>query len=229
MSAKLIYECIINASSPLAGSRLLSFIWNNVLPRQICYFIWLALKNKLLTWDNLQKQGWTRPGICVLCRIDTESIEHLFYYCPVWKNLLSVLLEKHYFSPPRQSYSLCSFLDMWTVSFTKHSGYCYLPFLAMWTIWKVMNVSIFEAKTVPIISLLHQISYSLQLYCPTVTRVKKHRAKGPGPTLIYPCGFFDGASVNNTGGVGFCLHLNELHSFEFALGVAYLAPTLGKN
>ena len=151
-----------------------------------------------------------------------------FYYYPVWKNLLSVLLEQHHLSPPHQSDSFYSFLDMWTVSFTKHSGYNYLPFLAMCTIWKARNVSIFEGKTVPVISLLHQISYSLQLYCPTVTRVKNHRVKGLGPTLIYPCGFFDGASVNNTSGVGFCLHLNELQSFEFALGQD-LAPTVGQN
>ena len=95
----------------------------------------------------------------------------------------------------------------------------------MWTVWKARNVSIFEGKTVHVISLLRQISYSSQPYCPTVTRVKKPRPKGLGPILIYPCGFFDGASANNTGRVGFSFHLNELHSNEFALGAGLSTNT----
>ena len=55
--AKLIYDCIIHASSPPDGRKLLTFVWNSNLPRKVCCFSWLALKNKLLTWENLQKRG----------------------------------------------------------------------------------------------------------------------------------------------------------------------------
>ena len=79
VSAKLVYDSIVLTSSPPAGSKLLAFIWNSNLPRKICCFIWLALMNKLLTWDNLQKRGWTGLGICALCSKDVESVEHLFY------------------------------------------------------------------------------------------------------------------------------------------------------
>ena len=77
----------------------------------------------------------------------------------------------------------------------------------------------------PVISLIHQIAYFSQMYCPSVIKVKKSRNLGPGPTLVYPCGFFDGASAKNAGGVGFCLFLNESHSFEFALGVGSCTNT----
>ena len=157
-------------------------------------------------------------GYCIICRKDTKSIDHLFYSCSVWKILLSVLLEQYHLTPPHQSDNISSFLDSWTVSFTKYSCHCYIPFLAMWTLWKARNSSIFDRKSITVISLLHQISYCSQLYCPTVIRAKKTRDIGPGPSLTYPCGFFDGASIDSTGGVGFCLHLNEAHSFEFALG-----------
>ena len=40
---------------------------------------------------------------------------------------------------------------------------------------------------------------------------------GPGPTLAFPYGFFDGAATNYKGGEGFYLALNESHSFEFAM------------
>ena len=48
---------------------------------------------------------------------------------------------------------------------------------------------------------------------------------GPGPDLVYPCGFLDGASAKNVGGVGFCLFLNESHSFEFSLGMGNCTNT----
>ena len=54
---------------------------------------------------------------------------------------------------------------------------------------------------------------------------KKSRVLGHGPKLDYPCGFFDGASTKNVGGVGLCLHLNESHSFEFAMGVGLCTNT----
>ena len=53
VSAKLVYDSIVLSSSPSAGSRLLTLIWSGTLPKKICCFIWLALMNKLLTWDNL--------------------------------------------------------------------------------------------------------------------------------------------------------------------------------
>ena len=77
----------------------------------------------------------------------------------------------------------------------------------------------------PVISIIHQISYSSQLYCPSISKVRKSRSKGLGLVLVYPCGFFYGASANSVGGVGFCLHLNESHSFEFALGAGLCTNT----
>ena len=68
----------------------------------------------------------------------------------------------------------------------------------------------------PVISLIQQIAYSSQMYCPRVIKAKKSRALGPGPVLVYPHDFYDGASAKNVGGVGFYLFLNESHSFEFA-------------
>ena len=48
VSAKLIYECIILASSPPVGSRLLAFVWNNVLPR--IFFIFMVGTEKQIVY-----------------------------------------------------------------------------------------------------------------------------------------------------------------------------------
>ena len=66
------------------------------------------------------------------------------------------------------------------------------------------------------------------MYCPPAYKAKKTRYLGPGPVLVYPHGFFGGASTKNEGGVGYCLFLNESHSFEFALGVGKCTNTKAK-
>ena len=56
-------------------------------------------------------------------------------------------------------------------------------------------------------------------------KIKKPRVCGSGPSLVFPYGFFDGAATNYKGRVGFCLVLNESHSFEFAMGVGSCTKT----
>ena len=75
-------------------------------------------------------------------------------------------------------------------------------------------------------SLIQQIVYYAQIYKPSDIKVKKPRAFGSGLVLVFPYVFFnDGATANTFGEVGFCLYLNESHSFEFALGVGTCTNT----
>ena len=159
VSAKLVYDCIVHSSSPSVGSRLLTHIWTGSLPRKISCFIWLALMNKLLTWDNLQKRGWTGPGICALCSKAVDSVQHLFFHCTVWKNVIDIIKEQYHITPSFQSDDLCSYLENGTVCFSKNSAYYYLPFLAMWVVWKAINISIFEGNIMTVTSIFHQITY----------------------------------------------------------------------
>jgi hypothetical protein len=57
-------------------------IWKTKAPPRCKITLWLALNNKLLTWDNGLKRGWSGPGRCPLCKSDSESIAHLFIYFP---------------------------------------------------------------------------------------------------------------------------------------------------
>ena len=70
--ASAVYESIVTSSCPPLGSRLLDIIWNGTLPKKISCFVWLALSNKLLTWDNLQRRGWIGPSVCALCLADQD-------------------------------------------------------------------------------------------------------------------------------------------------------------
>ena len=134
MSAKLVYDSIVQTFSPSAGNSLLAQIWSGVLPIKISYFIWLVLENKVLMWDNLQKKGWIGPGICALCCADEDSTQHLFSTCYVWKSILNQLSGRYHFVPPSQNDNLCIYLGNWLDRFTKYSVCSYLPFYVMWAI-----------------------------------------------------------------------------------------------
>ena len=140
----------------------------------------------------------------------------MFGLCLVWLNLLSILSDQYHLTPHSQSDNLGDFLGTWIDRFSKHNISCYLPFFTMWVLWKARNDCIFEGKKLSVHSLIQQVIHFSQLYCPSIEKRKKPRILGPDPTLVYPCGFFDGASAN-CGGIGYILHLNETHSFEFAV------------
>ena len=111
VTAKLVYDCIVHSFSPRDGSRLLSNLWTGSLPRKICCFIWFALQNKILTWDNLQKRGWTGPGVYALCSKAADCVQHFFYHCVVWKNVITIIMEQYNSFPSFQLDDLSSFLD----------------------------------------------------------------------------------------------------------------------
>jgi hypothetical protein len=50
-------------------------------PRKTKIFRWLALNNKILTWENLQRQGWQALGRCPLHKQHSENVTHLFLKC----------------------------------------------------------------------------------------------------------------------------------------------------
>ena len=142
--------------------------------------------------------------------------------------MLNILCDQHHIAPRVQSDNLWDFLDSWTDRFSEHIVDCYLPFFSMWIIWKARNLCIFEGKKVFILSIVQNIGYLSQMYGPPVKKRKKTRVLGPGPNLVYPCGFLDGASTNYTGGVDIFLYLNETHSFEFVVGSGQCTNTKAK-
>ena len=144
-------------------------------------------------------------------------MQHLFIHCSFWKNVIIYLSDVYHFLPPQYSDKLSTFLSSWTANFSKHSIICFLPFYAIWAIWKERNRALFDGKKPSLMCIFQHIIYLSQFYKLVVLKVKKPRAIGAGPVLILPYGLFDGAAASGFGGAGFCLFLNESHSLEFAL------------
>eukprot|EP01018_Ginkgo_biloba_P029911 Gb_05538 [translate_table: standard] len=53
--------------------------------------MWLALNNKVLTWDNMKKRNKSGCGRCSLCKVSDETITHLLITYPYTSHLWKVL------------------------------------------------------------------------------------------------------------------------------------------
>jgi hypothetical protein len=59
-------------------------IWKAKLPEKIKVFMCLVEQNAILTKDNLLKKKWQGSPDCYMCG-KPESVDHLFFSCPVAK------------------------------------------------------------------------------------------------------------------------------------------------
>jgi hypothetical protein len=67
-----------------------NFLWKSKLPQKIKIFFWLVVRNKILTKNNMKKRNWNGSLECYFCGVD-ESIDHLFFHCPIAKYMWRVI------------------------------------------------------------------------------------------------------------------------------------------
>jgi hypothetical protein len=56
-------------------------LWSWACPLKTKIFIWLAVANRILTWEVLQHRGFIGPGYCILCKTNCETTHHLLVDC----------------------------------------------------------------------------------------------------------------------------------------------------
>jgi len=57
-------------------------IWDSKWWSKITIFAWLVSKERILTWDKIQKRGFYGPSRCSLCNKGIETQEHKLNNCP---------------------------------------------------------------------------------------------------------------------------------------------------
>ena len=134
ISAVKAYECIVNSYNPVLGSRLYTSFWSGLLPHKIGCLSWLVLRNKVLTWDNLQKRGKIGPGICSLCFSNEETVFHLFSRCPIWISIHGLISDHLQLYIPPKADTIAEFMDFWVSVYPRGSVLSYIPHHIFWAI-----------------------------------------------------------------------------------------------
>jgi hypothetical protein len=68
LSVKNCYDALISTFNFPVSQGWKASLWKRKVQLKIILFFWLAVENRLLTWDNLQSKGWIGPGYCLLCK-----------------------------------------------------------------------------------------------------------------------------------------------------------------
>lgn len=144
LSARAAYDCIVGAHSSPPVTLVDSVLWNRNLPSKISCFIWLTLRDKILTWVNLQKKGIHGPGICVLCDSNEETVEHLFIFCSVWRTVAVHVCDLLNLCTISPAASIEVMINNWIKNLPRNSPLLFLPLHMMWIIWKARNRVIFD-------------------------------------------------------------------------------------
>lgn len=175
-----------------------SFLWRWDIPLKLKLFVWLAGKEKPLTWDALRRRGWERPGICPLCCSASEDIHHLLVYCSftqmVWSHVLSHLSLSLAWSGTSFSHSFTRWLAL-------SSAPKILPVLVCWQIWSARNRAIFYSCPPSSHAVFHKVLASFHWKQPSL--------KSSSPNVCdfnliedYTVAFFDGAALSSGGSCG---------------------------
>jgi ribonuclease HI len=168
-------------------------MWKWDLALKIKLFIWLAVENKILTWDNLQGRGWEGPNICYLCFKEPESVNHLLNTCPftqkVWQRILSGL-------NLRTTWGGSTIIDCFDCWIKKEPKFHNLPCIICWNIWLEHNRTIFENVCPSIHSIVYKTLGGMIMINPAKTTHTLRSSKSPHFSLGV-VGWFDGATLSN--------------------------------
>ena len=149
-TAKKGYEIAITEQFDGEKSWWWQGLWKTECPLKTILTFWLAINNRLLTWENLRKRGIQGPGFCILCKQDDELTSRLFGTCSyagkVWTDVTRSLsqgrmriLEGTWEQRTKgwwNNKAICEFSDF--------------PVLFVFTIWEAQNRAMFKNSWNPI-------------------------------------------------------------------------------
>ena len=120
-------------------------IWLTKAPRRVRFFVWTAAWNKILTYDNLSKQGYSFVNWCCMCCCARETVDHHLIHCPVVSLLWSWILGVFGISWVLLQI-VAELLFSWWNGLGHHSSDVWnlVSLCLMWSVWKERNSHTFE-------------------------------------------------------------------------------------
>lgn len=103
----------------------------------------MSIHDRILTWNNLQWQGYSGLGIFLLFKRCTKDNVHLFLHYPFTRALWDGVMEYFIFAP------LChcqSFICSLHYLFKSHKRYKFVPLYLILSIWHNQKALVFKHK-----------------------------------------------------------------------------------
>ncbi|KAL4384144.1 hypothetical protein GQ457_15G026400 [Hibiscus cannabinus] len=130
-----------------------SWVWSLAVTPRIRMFIWLVLKQRLMTNEERCRRGFSFDASCPSCGCVSESITHILRDCPPTRSLWQSIVPQD-----RQALFFAAPLETWVVSNIR-AGYafgvslipwpCFYSSL-LWQLWKRRNDFAFTGTCLPL-------------------------------------------------------------------------------
>jgi hypothetical protein len=178
-----------------------SYVWKYHMLVKTKIMLWLAIENKMLTWDNGIKIGWTGPKRCSLCKVESEFVQHLFILYQFAQQVMSEVLKLLNVHGTSLLGNILELLKTWKVDLgTK--DFSSLPFFMVYFLWWARNVCIFEDFHIPL-KIVTSLVFKLSQEFRSVVKVPKHKVLSkPIIDKSMSWVFFDRASQGHPLGCG---------------------------
>ncbi|KAL5539799.1 hypothetical protein UlMin_044293 [Ulmus minor] len=152
-SCKSFFDCLLgNANS--FNFEPFHFIWKSSVSHRVKVSAWLIFLGKLNTCDRVQRKNprmMLSPNMCVICKKDEETANHLFLHCYsarfLWLKALGEV-GLHWVAPASvRGMFLDRSLGFGSNKMAKTLWNC-MVFSLLWHIWLERNTRIFEDKEI---------------------------------------------------------------------------------
>jgi hypothetical protein len=121
-------------------------VWKVKAPSRIAFFTWTTVLGKILTIDNLRRQGLILVNWCCLCKKSEETVNNLLLHCEFTRELWHLVL--FLFGVLWiMSGTIVELLQCWKTQGRRQSKeaiWKVIPSLLMWTICRERNRHLFE-------------------------------------------------------------------------------------
>lgn len=185
-------------------------LWYWAIPLKLKCFSWLLLQDKLKTWENLCKRGWIGPSLCVLCKNEAETKQHLFVKCSFTIKIWDVISSNLNIT---QCWDVGDFNKCLLNWFRHCKQHFYIAICIPWAIWYSRNSAIFRNATPDILQCSLTALNMFALCKEDDLKMKIDRVSYFNFKVDQPVLFFDGASQSGLCAIGGVIYLNESHYY----------------
>ncbi|XP_059070690.1 uncharacterized protein LOC131860311 [Cryptomeria japonica] len=126
-------------------------------------FLWTTLHGRILTGERLKLIRIARPNVCLLCKENEETVEHLLFWCSYTKKVWDWLLNNLQYESVR-SQSLKGFLLAWPACYKKSKWsilWVVSSAMLVWHIWKERNRRVFNEEALSLDLLIPKIKTTI--------------------------------------------------------------------
>ncbi|XP_021852226.2 uncharacterized protein [Spinacia oleracea] len=147
-SVKQVYEKLLGDKPRVHWDKM---VWNRLNVPKHRFICWLAVHSKLQTTDKLAKIGISQSASCLICGLDDETHQHLFFQCQYSKQIIIAVHQWIGFSIHGNLVQLVRKAGQSKASkFRKHVYFAAVG-AAVYLIWRCRNTSFWD-NSIPTVS-----------------------------------------------------------------------------